>query len=127
MHVTPQTEMNRPHREHGGLGVWTALPTVRSGSAALKEPGTCQKRKISSPSPDLLNPNLCSNKPAFEKHCSKACLIMYNPRREGAQVHFLFLFIKLMYGSFTMLVSSIQKCDSVIHMNAFSSFSSIIG
>ena len=35
---------------------------------------------------------------------------------------FLFLFIKLMYGSFTMLVSSIQKCDSVIHINAFSAF-----
>ena len=39
MHVTPQTEMNRPHRQRGGLGAWTALPTVRSGSAALVEPG----------------------------------------------------------------------------------------
>ena len=40
MHVTPQTEMNRPHRQHGGLGDWTALLTARSGSAALVEPGT---------------------------------------------------------------------------------------
>ena len=40
MHVTPQTEMNRPHREHDGLGAWPVLLTVRPGLAALVEPGT---------------------------------------------------------------------------------------